>query len=183
MISTNAAGARTVRYGSVRPWVDAVELVTADGDRLRLARGVEPPAVAAPALRAGRRSRTPCRRRSDPRGLSPHAQEFLGLCPGCVARQRRPPRSGDRRRRHARRGDRGGVAARPRARAPGRAPHRARHDGPVCRSDRHPPRQPSLGRRAARPDVSEPGRVTAPGGRGRGGRRCGGDDPGRARVE
>ena len=47
MISTNAAGARTVRYGSVRPWVDAIELVTADGDRLRLARGVEPPAVAA----------------------------------------------------------------------------------------------------------------------------------------
>ena len=61
MISTNAAGARTVRYGSVRPWVDAVEMVTADGDRLRLARGVEPPAVpaterfrldAAPALLA-----------------------------------------------------------------------------------------------------------------------------------
>jgi len=47
MISTNAAGARTVRYGSVRPWVDAVEMVTADGDRLRLARGVEPPRVAA----------------------------------------------------------------------------------------------------------------------------------------
>ena len=39
-----------------------------------------------------------------------------------------------------------------------------------------------VGRRAARPDVSEPGRRTAPG-TGRGGGRCGGDDPGRARVE
>ncbi|MGH7527777.1 MAG: FAD-binding oxidoreductase, partial [Gemmatimonadales bacterium] len=39
MVSTNAAGARSVRYGSVRPWVRAVELVTADGDVTRLERG------------------------------------------------------------------------------------------------------------------------------------------------
>ena len=39
MISTNAAGARTVRYGSVRPWVQAVELVTADGEMTELRRG------------------------------------------------------------------------------------------------------------------------------------------------
>ncbi|HEU4828639.1 MAG TPA: FAD-binding oxidoreductase, partial [Gemmatimonadales bacterium] len=42
MLSTNAAGARTVRYGSVRRWVEAAELVTADGDVVRLARGQSP---------------------------------------------------------------------------------------------------------------------------------------------
>src|SRR5512141_1069034 len=57
MISTNASGARTVRYGSVRPWVDAVEMITADGDRLRLARGVEPAAV--PAVERFRRDAAP----------------------------------------------------------------------------------------------------------------------------
>jgi FAD/FMN-containing dehydrogenase len=39
MISTNAAGARSVRYGSVRQWVRAVELVTAAGETLELRRG------------------------------------------------------------------------------------------------------------------------------------------------
>ncbi len=39
MVSTNAAGARTVRYGSVRRWVQAVELVTAAGEILHLRRG------------------------------------------------------------------------------------------------------------------------------------------------
>jgi FAD/FMN-containing dehydrogenase len=42
-VSTNAAGARSVRYGSVRRWVDAVTMVTADGEVARLARGAEPP--------------------------------------------------------------------------------------------------------------------------------------------
>jgi FAD/FMN-containing dehydrogenase len=62
MISTNAAGARTVRYGSVRRWVEAVELVTADGEVTELRRG-QPAgartlaverfeAEAAPAIRA-----------------------------------------------------------------------------------------------------------------------------------
>jgi FAD/FMN-containing dehydrogenase len=32
MVSTNASGPRTVRYGSVRPWVDALEIVGADGE-------------------------------------------------------------------------------------------------------------------------------------------------------
>jgi FAD/FMN-containing dehydrogenase len=48
MLSTNAAGARTVRYGSVRPWVEAVELVTADGEVTELRRGH----AAAPGARA-----------------------------------------------------------------------------------------------------------------------------------
>jgi FAD/FMN-containing dehydrogenase len=39
MVSTNAAGARSVRYGSVRRWVEALTLVTADGESVRLARG------------------------------------------------------------------------------------------------------------------------------------------------
>jgi FAD/FMN-containing dehydrogenase len=62
MLSTNAAGARTVRYGSVRRWVEAIELVTADGEITELRRGrpPEPRALAtdrfesgaAPAIRA-----------------------------------------------------------------------------------------------------------------------------------
>ena len=39
VVSTNAAGARSVRYGSVRRWVEAVELVTADGETTELRRG------------------------------------------------------------------------------------------------------------------------------------------------
>jgi FAD/FMN-containing dehydrogenase len=39
MVSTNAAGARSVRYGSVRRWVRAVEMVTAAGEVLELRRG------------------------------------------------------------------------------------------------------------------------------------------------
>ncbi len=39
MVSTNASGARTVRYGSVRRWVRAVELVTAAGEVVELRRG------------------------------------------------------------------------------------------------------------------------------------------------
>ena len=64
MLSTNAAGARSVRYGSVRPWVHAAELVTADGQVTRLERGRPAPAdvsaferfaaTAAPAILAAR---------------------------------------------------------------------------------------------------------------------------------
>ena len=61
MLSTNAAGARSVRYGSVRRWVRGVELVTADGETVWLRRGAAPPGCraldrfveeAAPAIRA-----------------------------------------------------------------------------------------------------------------------------------
>lgn len=40
MLATNAAGARSVRYGSVRRWVRALELVTGEGEVLTLRRGV-----------------------------------------------------------------------------------------------------------------------------------------------
>ena len=39
MVATNAAGPRTVRYGSVRPWVDALEIVGADGKIRTVKRG------------------------------------------------------------------------------------------------------------------------------------------------
>ena len=41
MVSTNASGARTVRYGSVRPWVESVILTGPEGD-LELGRGISP---------------------------------------------------------------------------------------------------------------------------------------------
>jgi FAD/FMN-containing dehydrogenase len=46
VVSTNAAGARSVRYGSVRRWVEAVELVTADGETTEVRRGVPDRATA-----------------------------------------------------------------------------------------------------------------------------------------
>ena len=39
MVATNAAGARSVRYGSVREWIDALTLITADGETITLRRG------------------------------------------------------------------------------------------------------------------------------------------------
>lgn len=42
MVSTNASGARSVRFGSVRRWVQALELVTASGEVLELRRGRPP---------------------------------------------------------------------------------------------------------------------------------------------
>lgn len=39
MVATNAAGPRTVRYGSVRPWIEALEIVDADGDVRTVKRG------------------------------------------------------------------------------------------------------------------------------------------------
>jgi FAD/FMN-containing dehydrogenase len=45
MASTNAAGARTLRYGSMRAWVNALDCVFADGSRAWVRRGAPPPAV------------------------------------------------------------------------------------------------------------------------------------------
>src|SRR5207253_9032620 len=39
LTATNAAGPRSVRCGSVRAWVDAVEIVEADGTARRVTRG------------------------------------------------------------------------------------------------------------------------------------------------
>jgi FAD/FMN-containing dehydrogenase len=47
MLSTNAAGARSVRYGSVRRWIEAATIVTADGEAIELRRGER---SSAPAL-------------------------------------------------------------------------------------------------------------------------------------
>jgi FAD/FMN-containing dehydrogenase len=61
MVSTNAAGARSLRYGSMRRWVRALDCVFADGSRATLRRGEAPPATTpvdrflsdiAPAVRA-----------------------------------------------------------------------------------------------------------------------------------
>jgi FAD/FMN-containing dehydrogenase len=63
IVSTNAAGPRSVRSGSVRHWVEALELITADGESLTLRRGAAPLHCAAigrftrdaePALQAAR---------------------------------------------------------------------------------------------------------------------------------
>jgi len=42
MVATNAAGPRSLRHGSVRRWVRALHMVTADGDVAELRRGVRP---------------------------------------------------------------------------------------------------------------------------------------------
>ena len=77
MVSTNAAGARSVRYGSVRPWVEALTLLTSDGQAAKLRRGEAPETghpllgrfanEAAPAIRAAAahiRSRFPHTRKN-----------------------------------------------------------------------------------------------------------------------
>src|SRR5438270_1492255 len=43
MASTNAAGAHSLRYGSTRGWVNALDCVFSDGDRAVITRGEPPP--------------------------------------------------------------------------------------------------------------------------------------------
>ena len=43
MVSTNASGARSLRYGSTRAWVNALDCVFSDGDRAIVTRGEPPP--------------------------------------------------------------------------------------------------------------------------------------------
>jgi FAD/FMN-containing dehydrogenase len=43
MASTNAAGAHTMRYGSMRPWVNALDCVFSDGSRAVVRRGAPDP--------------------------------------------------------------------------------------------------------------------------------------------
>jgi FAD/FMN-containing dehydrogenase len=47
MCATNAAGARSVKYGAMRKWVRALDVVLADGTFARFARGEAPPKVPA----------------------------------------------------------------------------------------------------------------------------------------
>lgn len=42
MIANNSAGAHSVKYGAVRPWVERLDVVLADGTRAVVARGAEP---------------------------------------------------------------------------------------------------------------------------------------------
>jgi FAD/FMN-containing dehydrogenase len=49
MASTNAAGARSLRYGATRPWVMALDCVFDDGSRAIVRRGAPPPDVPAVA--------------------------------------------------------------------------------------------------------------------------------------
>ncbi|MFL5617397.1 MAG: FAD-binding oxidoreductase [Gemmatimonadaceae bacterium] len=46
MASTNAAGAHTLRYGAMRPWVESLDCGFADGTRGEVRRGAPPPALA-----------------------------------------------------------------------------------------------------------------------------------------
>lgn len=43
MVATNASGARTLRHGSTRAWVNALDCVFSDGDRVVVTRGETPP--------------------------------------------------------------------------------------------------------------------------------------------
>ncbi|MEO5814203.1 MAG: FAD-binding oxidoreductase [Gemmatimonadaceae bacterium] len=45
MASTNSSGAHTLRHGSMRPWVNALDCVFADGSRAEVRRGAPPPDV------------------------------------------------------------------------------------------------------------------------------------------
>jgi FAD/FMN-containing dehydrogenase len=49
MVSTNAAGAHSLRYGATRRWVNALDCVFSDGDRAIITRG-EPPPKRIPAI-------------------------------------------------------------------------------------------------------------------------------------
>ena len=57
MVSTNAAGARSLRYGATRPWVTALDCVFDDGSRAMIRRGDPAPDV--PALTRFRRDVAP----------------------------------------------------------------------------------------------------------------------------
>jgi FAD/FMN-containing dehydrogenase len=50
MVSTNAAGAHTLKYGSMRPWVAALDCIFGDGSRAVVRRG-QPAPMTVPAIR------------------------------------------------------------------------------------------------------------------------------------
>ena len=59
MVSTNAAGPRSVRYGSVRPWVERLSLITAEGETVTLRRGETPAYAGTGALARFQRDAAP----------------------------------------------------------------------------------------------------------------------------
>lgn len=59
MVANNAAGARSLRYGSVHAWVEGLEAVLADGTLVRLEAGAGQPAAGFAALRDELRGRIP----------------------------------------------------------------------------------------------------------------------------
>ena len=63
MVSTNAAGARTLRYGSTRPWVRALDCVFADGSRAIVRRGARAAETSPPSRDSSPRSRRRSRAR------------------------------------------------------------------------------------------------------------------------
>ena len=69
MASTNAAGARSLRYGAMRPWVMGLECVFEDGSRAWVRRGEDPPR--APAIARFLRDVAP--RLDGPGGAHTHA--------------------------------------------------------------------------------------------------------------
>jgi FAD/FMN-containing dehydrogenase len=88
MASTNSSGAHTLRYGSMRPWVNALDCVFADGSRAEVRRGTPPPDVEpvrrflaeADALIAGERvapsRHAGVRKESSGYGLSAYAESY-----------------------------------------------------------------------------------------------------------
>jgi FAD/FMN-containing dehydrogenase len=77
MVATNAAGARSVRYGSVRPWVDGLTLLTSDGQSVVLRRGHAPKPATAAALNRFAREAAPSIRAAAPliRSRFPHTRK------------------------------------------------------------------------------------------------------------
>ena len=95
MVSTNAAGARTLKYGATRCWVHALDCVFADGSRGIVRRGAAPPesipvdrflADAAPAIReaSSHFEHTSLRKNSSGYGLADFARtgELVDLLVG-----------------------------------------------------------------------------------------------------
>ena len=66
MVATNAAGARSVRYGSIRRWVDAITVVTADGISSTIRRGEPGRPVESPCFDRFERMARPAIERSAP---------------------------------------------------------------------------------------------------------------------
>lgn len=63
MVSTNASGPRSVGCGSIRRWVEAIEMITPDGLPLLLRRGVAP--LATPTVERFRREAEPALRAAE----------------------------------------------------------------------------------------------------------------------